>query len=575
MGDWPFRPSGRARLATSFPVLKTGLFTVMRRTSTSLLLLLAGCAPAANTDTIASVGSVDTSTLTSGQELAQEQEEEQRTPLDGVRAPRSRGNSLPHRNAAPAAPGETPSSRTGWSEQALGGRGDIDSGVSASTAAATSGGASVNLSGGGATYLGNSSVDIRANAVRQNLFEFRISSPPSGWSEAFLLQEPSSPAAPLSPLLIVWHKFGSSHFDAQANTDFLTEAEARGWFVVTPLSAATKHFGSTEAQMNTEIVLDFVINYYGSRIDRNRIYSVGFSMGGGASLSYAARHLDPSKPMFAAVLTHTGGGSLEYTYVTTPDDDDSDDDIVTGQKLETPDILDFWYGGSPTNFPFEYARHSVMRIDGFGTVDHANSMITNLVHVPIHTWYAVNDPKVNILTQTQIIHSEFLNHYGGTSVVTEVQGSTHSWNNLDEVAACDWLEQFSLTLPSSGSTLADKNGTWFHFDVEQDAAGAFTPFDWNVDVATNALTINNTGNLQRVSVYTTQAGLDPNAALTLNTGTSDATGDTIRFYGIANAPVTVTRDTIADSNWIHDPVAETLTITESDGLPHTWVVSFQ
>ena len=37
-------------------------------------------------------------------------------------------------------------------------------------------------------------------------------------------------------------------------------------------------------------------------------------MGGGAALSYAARHRDPERGAFAAVVNHTGTISLRNTY---------------------------------------------------------------------------------------------------------------------------------------------------------------------------------------------------------------------------------------------------------------------
>jgi len=540
----------------------------MRRFSTSIMLMLAGCAPAAQVNDAGSA-------LGSGQGEAMPVVE----PIPDV--PGAPGETEPEnpvvvtrRNGGAPAPaaGETASSRTGWSQVAVGGRGEPY--PTSGSGSPDNLSATVGPNTGGATYLGGSNLDIRASASRRNLFEYTIASPVSGWAETFLLQKPSNPVAQQVPLLVVWHKFGSSHYDVQANTDFLAEADARGWYVVAPLSAATKHFGSSAAQSNMDVVLDFVLNYFGDDIDRDRIYSVGFSMGAGASLAHAANHVDPAKPMFAAIVTHTGGGSLEYTYATSPDDDDSDDNVQTGQNLETPDILDFWFGGDPASFPFEYERHSVMSIDAFGVVDHATSMITNIVHVPVHTWYAINDPKLAILTQTQIIQSEFLSTYGGTSVLTQVPGSAHTWNSLDEIAALDWLEQFSLSLPTSGSTLADEDGIWFYFDVEQDASGAFTPFDWNVDISTNTLTVQNTGNLQRISVDTAGAGLDPAGTLTLLTSTADVTGDEIRFLGVTSVPTSVTRDGVSDPNWVHDVQAGTLTITEADDQPHTWVVSF-
>lgn len=529
-------------------------------------MLLAGCAPAGDAVGVTPVVGVEGAGAPLGETAAPDTGPDAAPDagpdLGGTRVT---GRGRPHRNAPAPGPGQVATSRTGWSAEALGGTyGESDDQVLSTSVVLP----------GSSTYLGGNHVDIRGTERTINLVEFRISSTASGWSESFLVQRPTNPGVQPAPLLVLWHKFGSSHFDAQVNTDFFEEADARGWYVVAPLSAATRHFGSAEAQMNTALVLDFVMTFYGQYIDAQRIYSVGFSMGGGASLAYAANHVDPNKAMFAAVVTHTGGGSLEYTYETSFDDDDSDDNIQFGLRLETPDILDFWFGGSPTDVRFEYDRHSVMRIDEFGTPDYAASMITNLVHVPIYTWYTVDDRNDRLLAQTQIIHNEFQSHYGGTVTLREEPGSAHTWNTLDEVAVLDWLEQFSLELPTSGNTLADEGGNWFYFRVEQDAPGAFTPFHWDVDTDTNTLTLNQTANLQRASVETTLAGLDMTAPLTVVTGSVDGTGDALRFFHVPAAPLDVTRDGVSVPNWTYDALTSSLTLDEQDGLGHTWVVTF-
>ena len=99
------------------------------------------------------------------------------------------------------------------------------------------------------------------------------------------------------------------------------------------------------------------------RVDRTRIYGVGFSMGGGSVTSYAARHLDPARAMFAAVVDHTGGVALRNTYASEPDDADSDDNTPqVGDNLEVPDILDGWYGAPATHL-FGYQRCSTIDMD--------------------------------------------------------------------------------------------------------------------------------------------------------------------------------------------------------------------
>jgi hypothetical protein len=512
----------------------------MRRFGASILLLLAGCAPAA-TDT-SGAGSAAADQPSSGGGPTTQSGRPSAPGLPGGGGP----NAGPGRRMGAAAVGG--SYTTG--------------GVLTSTLGST----------GNATWLGGNHVDIRGQLVRDDLLELQITETGTGWMESFLVGLPPMPQSAPVPLLVLFHKFGATHWDTLFNTSFFDEARARNWFVVAPLSAASKHFGSPQAQANTQLVLESVLDLYGSEIDRNRIYGVGFSMGGGALLAYAARHVDADGPMFAALVSHTGGGALWHTYGTSPDDDDSDDNWQTGQNLETPDILDFWFGGPPEQFPFTYQRYSVMDISPLGIANYDTSLITNLKHVPIHSWYAVNDPQIFLVALTDRIWNEFLTFYGGASVLTQVQGTAHTWHTLDDAAVCDWLAQYTLQLPSSGSTLADDDGKWFYFDVQQDAPGSFTRFDWDVDGPADTLTLGGTRNLQRVIVDTVAAGLDPASNLTLNLSTADATGDIVRFTDIASAPLDVLRDGVSDPGWVYDAQTLTLTITELDGGPHQWVV---
>jgi hypothetical protein len=297
-------------------------------------------------------------------------------------------------------------------------------------------------------------------------------------------------------------------------------------------------------------------------------------MGGGGVLSHAARHLDPQRGMFAAILSHTGGGALEHTYYSEPDDDDADDDIQSGSNLEPPDILEYWYGGSPLAFPFEYQSHSVLDMDQFGAVDHSVSMLSNLKHVPIHTWHADQDPLVYLVLQTTAVFNSFLTYFGGPAFLTVVSGNKHRWTTLDEVTTCNWLEQHTLQMPTSGNLLADRDGTWLYFELQQTAGGAFSRVDWAVNPGSNALTLLGTDNLDTIVVDTVGAGLDPAAAITLDVSANDGTGDVIVLEGIALAPTSVLRDGISDPGWSHDAQTARLTISEADAALNQWTITF-
>jgi hypothetical protein len=278
--------------------------------------------------------------------------------------------------------------------------------------------------------------------------------------------------------------------------------------------------------------------------------------------------------MFAAMLTHTGGGALKNTYYNEPDDDDADDNIQAGTNLETPDILDFWYGGSPAEFPFEYQSHSVLDMDAGGTSDQTTSMLPNLKHVAIHTWHANADPLAYLASQTQGVFGAFLTWVGGPAFLTVVASSQHRWTTLDEKVTCDWLAQRTLQMPTSGNLLVDRDDVWLYFDLKQRVPDTFSRMAWTVDAGTNAISLLGTHNLDRIVVDLAGAGLDPSAALTLDVSAADGTGDKVVLRGVTQAPTGVLRDGVASPNWTYDAEGDRLVIDEPDAGLNQWTITF-
>jgi hypothetical protein len=81
------------------------------------------------------------------------------------------------------------------------------------------------------------------------LYEFVLNNTGSGWQEKFLLQVPPVPPTGPTPLLVVFHKYGSSHGDL-ISSGFIPEVQARGWYAICPLGARQKNFGNLESQIN-------------------------------------------------------------------------------------------------------------------------------------------------------------------------------------------------------------------------------------------------------------------------------------------------------------------------------------
>jgi pimeloyl-ACP methyl ester carboxylesterase len=387
--------------------------------------------------------------------------------------------------------------------------------------------------------------------------------PPTPFVEPFLMQTPvplPSAGAP-RPLLIVFHKFGSSHKDVLQNTTFLREAAQRGWFLLCPLGASKKHFESMESQTNTEAVIDWFLPKF--HVDTNRIYGVGFSMGGGSVTNFAARHLDPAHGMFAAIIDHSGGVALNNTYYNDP---------------PARYIFDFWYGDGTAGSadPWKMTRSSVIDFDPVTlVVDRKTDLARNLLHIPLQIWRASSDPIPYVPTQCDVLdaHLQFLGLAPGlTYSYTVVPYTGHSWSMLDQAAACTWLSQFTLTMPTSAKTLADHDGVYFQFSVEQDAPGAFTPFTWSVLTATNELQLSDTANLKRITVDPVSIGLSTAQGLQFHLATYDGLADEIKLRNYPGFPSAVTRDTLATGNWTYDPATQELVLLETDGGAHDWLV---
>jgi hypothetical protein len=243
-----------------------------------------------------------------------------------------------------------------------------------------------------------------------------------------------------------------------------------------------------------------------------------------------------------------------------------------GEPVFVHCILEFWFGGPPAQVPFAYQRSSVIDFNANGPVIAGKDLARNLTHVPVLNVHATLDPLSHLVNQTKKLHAHLL-AIGGQSELLSVPGNQHLWSTLDETLGLDWLETHRLELPTAASTLADRDGRWFAFEIEQDAAGAFTPFTWASDPATNALFLADTQNLRRIGVRTRELGLDSQRWLRVETGTADALADEIRVFGYAGPPGEVRRDGLVTAAWSFEPGTGSLLLLETDGTnPHLWEV---
>ena len=396
------------------------------------------------------------------------------------------------------------------------------------------------------------------NLVAARMLDVRLSLPGQDWQEQFILAIPTTVTWP-APVLTLFHGYGEEPADVVQNSPLVNEAMARGYVVFIPLGAHKYNYGIEYAQRNIELAFEFLVARL--PLDLDRIHAAGFSMGGGAAASFAARHMDPDGLRIASVVNHTGTASLRATYHGSND---------TG-LFESP----LMFGTSPALDPFAYQRSSTVDLDAIsGTLIDGGSMAPNLSHVPIRHWNADLDPNPFIVEQTERLHDE-LEDAGADSTRHVVPSIEHAWHTIDAVAVMDWVDGQSARSPIPGEvvhTVADRDGRWNQLHLEQDQSGAFSPLKWSSQPASNALWLIEMANMDRVGAHVDDLGLDRSAALRVILQVTDASTPEVVLSGFPQAPIDVLRRGVSTSAWTHDSQAGTLTLHETASGWSDWTI---
>ncbi|RME80709.1 MAG: alpha/beta fold hydrolase, partial [Caldilineae bacterium] len=156
---------------------------------------------------------------------------------------------------------------------------------------------------------------------------------------------PTAPSTPKRPLLLLFHGWNGGPYDPFM-TDYTNAVVDRDWFAVSPQQRGNMPHGQALASLRTQHDAILLINYMLAHypIDRDRIYVGGFSMGGMAAGTLAAKYPD----IFAAAVTHEAITDLRDWYY--EQNEFRQTQIVT----ETT--------GTPAEVPFEYRRRSPLEL---------------------------------------------------------------------------------------------------------------------------------------------------------------------------------------------------------------------
>lgn len=389
----------------------------------------------------------------------------------------------------------------------------------------------------------------------------------TGYLERFLLYIPAGVGPnERRPLLVAWHSYSHWEDEIVLDTDFQAECEARRWYLLAPLSVHDYgqpkiNYGSLNSQSNTRDAISWVMNHV--KVDRSRIYGVGFSMGGGGMATYVARHVDPTHAMFAAVVNHTGSVALHHSY---------------NASVPTRPVMAYVLGGTPAEALFTYQRSSVIHLQPSNeTLLENDSMARNLKYAATRTHVASGDPLAHLATQSARFH-DHLETFGGEVDLSSPRQQIHSWDTLDETEVCDFLAAHTLQMPMVAKTMADQDGKYFHFDIAQQEPGDFTLFSWNSLIDLNRLYIYWTTNLARIQADMTTLQLDTTQVVELVVQTNDGGGDEIVLTGYPTPPQRVDFNFVENVNWVHDPATATLTLPGDAPPPnstafHQWTIT--
>ncbi len=416
-------------------------------------------------------------------------------------------------------------------------------------------------------------------------YVLRLFVPATGTDELFSLYVPSSPSGQARPLIVGFHGFGVSHLDfSYYNTDFLAEAAARDWFVLAPiqinpvLNTGDISFGSAESQLNVEHVLNYVLDEW--PIDLDRIYGIGFSMGGGNAVSYAARHRDRATGAFAAVVNHTGAVSPSDVWSHEP-------------AIRVP--LEATFGGPPPRFEYQRAGAIDLSLADGSLLPGGRHMATNLTGVPVRTYYYINDPKFYLRSQSdrldQFMSSEpSLSHellVEMTSQPCSITGLPgHCWDLLIESEVCDWLELQSLSAPpSAGKVLADRDTRWNGFGVSAHQGGTFAAFEYRVQPGTsaaNGVELFDRENVERITFDVDEFQLDAGLGFEIQTFAIDGSPVEMEVSGLTAAPSSVRRNNLSitvgclnapgAAEWCYDATKGTVHLIEATGSFARWSI---
>jgi len=336
--------------------------------------------------------------------------------------------------------------------------------------------------------------------------------------------------SPALPLVIAYHGYGNSAGSVATQSTIDEECNARGWLYVAPTGIDDKLFGAPVSQANTAAAVQWMLDHF--HVDADRIYMVGFSLGGGISANFAARHRDPAGLMIAALGIVSG--SLDWTM---------------SWELGLPPLKSWMenaynFGASPQADPWAYQRSSALHVTSGsypplpGTLDAALSMAANLGATPAYVTWDLDDTLPEIVTQQPVL-VDLLQSLGGAVESHPITGTpvAHSWDVLDEPALFDFFAQHvAQRTPAAFHALADGDVAVSWAGLVQAAPHAFSRVDGNATASPATLSVTTLDNVAQVVLHADLGGLAGPGPVHVAAGAVNGAPALLRVDGLGEPP---------------------------------------
>ncbi|HZL99847.1 MAG TPA: alpha/beta hydrolase fold domain-containing protein [Planctomycetota bacterium] len=363
------------------------------------------------------------------------------------------------------------------------------------------------------------------------------------------------------PLVMAYHGYGASANSVGFLSTIEEECYERGWAYFAPTGMDDQLFGSPLCQQNMTAALDWMLENF--NIDPDRIYAVGFSMGGGVMTNFASRHRDPGGTMIAAlgIVSGTFDWTMSWKLGSS----------TVKALLESP----FNFGGpaNSTTFRFNYQKASGL-FYAYGSYPPLgptvlptsnSSLATNLGTIPTYIVWDTGDTLAEVVQQEPHFR-DMLESLGGVVEYHTVTGTLHpisgipaphSWAVLDEDALFDFFEgKVADRTPATFHALIAESGDTSWLSLEQAVTNAFSLVDGDTDPEIPYVKVNNVFNAESVHVDMQTLGYSAGENVRVNATAMIGDFD-LELSGFADPPAylidAVTGDLVTGT--LSDPLA--------------------